>query len=428
LKNISSQQQANEPTPKTMKILIIDEFVPYPPNDGGKLRVYNLIRQISRDHEVSLVSLYRASAGDQHGVDHLRNFCTRIELVNRPKRSTREYRLLELRAALKREPIRNMEVRSEKLAQTIETLTKNEPFDAIDIQRPCMAPYVRSIASTCTSRKILTLYDVPYVQYRRMMKVERNWGMKRWLFMNWLFSKRATLKYARHFDKTIMVSDVDCTTLKQAQPDLDISIVPNGVDTTTYPPLAEQNPTPTLLFVGKMDYAPNVDSAIFFAQEIFPLIQQQIPEANLLIVGQKPRGVIQALASTNITVTGYVESVVPYYQRASVSIVPLRSGSGTRLKILESMAFGRPVISTSLGSEGLAVTHGENILIADTPADFAAQAVRLLSENALRKRLIANGRRLVETTYDWGMIARQLIQAYEETPGRHPTTKSNEKK
>jgi glycosyltransferase involved in cell wall biosynthesis len=163
-----------------------------------------------------------------------------------------------------------------------------------------------------------------------------------------------------------------------------------------------------------MNYLPNVDAAVFFCEEIFSLIKQRVPEAKLLIVGGNPRSSVQALASEDVTVTGHVDSVVPYYQQSRVSVVPIRSGGGTRLKILESMALGRPVVSTKVGCEGLAVAHEENILIADDPADFAAQTVRLLIDTDLRARLTQNGRRLVETTYDWEVISQRLLRTYDE--------------
>jgi glycosyltransferase involved in cell wall biosynthesis len=278
-----------------------------------------------------------------------------------------------------------------------------------------MAPYIKAISPNSRCRKILVLHNVAYVQYRRMMLVERNWRAKLSFFMNWLFLKRATLRHARRFDKCVVVSELDRDILKQDGPDLDITVAPGCVDTKSYPLLTDQPTTPTLLFVGKMSYSPNVDGAIFFCQEIFPLIKQRVPDAKLLIVGREPVSAVRALASDDVTVTGYVESIIPYYQQARVSVVPLRAGGGTRLKIPESMALGRPVVSTTLGCEGLAVTHGENILIADAPADFAAQTVRLLNDEELRRRLIANGRQLVETTYDWQVIAQQLLQVYDKT-------------
>lgn len=401
-----------------MKVLVVDDGVPYPPTDGAKQRVLNLMQHVSRCHDVSLVSLFWPGIGEEAGAEYLRTFCTRVELVPHREFSKRERRLRVVQGVLKREPRTNVLRHYQEMSDRIRSLTENESFDIVDIQLPWMVPYVEAISPTSRCRKVLTLYDVPYVQYRRMMAVERRWHIKRQLFMDWVFLKRALLKCARRFDKVILVSELDRDMLKRAGPDLDIAVVPNGVDTRTYSLLMDQPSTPTLLFVGGMRYVPNVDGAIFFCQEVFPLIKEQVPDARFLIVGSNPIRAVQALASDDVTVTGYVEDVIPYYRQALVSVIPLRAGGGTRLKILESMALGRPVVSTSLGCEGLMVTHGENILIADAPADFAAQTVRLMNEEGLRRSLIANGRRLVETTYDWQIIARRLLQVYDQTIDR----------
>lgn len=398
-----------------MKILVVDQLVPYPPTDGGKIRIFNLLKYLSRDHEVSFLSLFKPSEEEDNGANYLKKFCARVELVARPQYRKQEYRWRQLRGLLKGESPRNEIFWVEEMADKIRTLTEKEEFAIVDIQRPNMAPYIKAISPTSGCRKILTLHDVPYIQYRRMVSVERDWSAKRrLLFMDLLFSKRTILKYARRFDKCIMVSEHDGDTLKRAAPDIDVAVVPNGVDATAYRLLTSQSVAPVLLFAGRMNYHPNVDGAIFFCREIFPLIKQQIPDAKLLIVGSGPRDSVQALASEDITVTGFVESVVPYYQQALVSVVPLRSGSGTRLKILESMALGRPVVSTTLGCEGLKVTQEENILVADTPTDFVTQTVRLLRDESLRQRLITNGRNLVEGTYDWQVITGQLLHLYTE--------------
>ena len=398
-----------------MKILIVDQFLPYPPADGGALRVFNLLKQVSQYHEVSFLTLVNGSEEDRVNADYLRQYC-RVELVVRQFPSIQEHRRRQVRAILRREPMRNLIEYSEELAVKIRSLTERENFDIIDIQRPISAPYIHAISLTKRCRKILTMYDVPYVQYHRIMSSERNWNVKRRVFMkDWLFSKQAIVRYGRLFDKCVLVSQSDRDILKKAAPDLDIAVIPNGVDVGGYSLLAESSsPIPTLLFVGKMNYAPNVDGALFFCEEILPLIKQQVSDIRMLIVGQQPKSSIKALVSENVIVTGFVESVIPYYQQAIVSVVPLRSGGGTRLKILESMALGRPVVSTTLGCEGLRVTHEENILIADTPEEFARQTIRLLRDDQLRQCLIQNGRRLVESTYDWEAIAQQMLQIYDE--------------
>ncbi|MBN1874067.1 MAG: glycosyltransferase [Anaerolineae bacterium] len=399
-----------------MKVLFIDKLVPYPPADGGTLRVFNLLRYISQHCDVSLLTWHRPSEDEAGVADYLKSFCAHVEFVGKPVLTAREYRQRQFGGLLRCETVRSAVDYSERMASRIRTLTTNEGYDVVDIQRPEMAPYVKAISPNSHCRKILTLYDVPYVQYRRMMAVKPGWRAKlKFFFKDVLFLKRMTLKYGRYFDQYIMVSELDRRIIVQDNPDLNVVVIPNGVNTQDYTILREQQPiSPTLILVGKMNYLPNVDGAVFFCQEILPLIRQQVPDCKLLIVGQKPDTAVRALASDYVFVTGYVESVVPYYQDALVSVVPLRSGGGTRLKILESMALGRPVVSTTLGCEGLAVAHEKDILVADTPADFAAQTVRLLNDEALRQRLIVNGRRLVELEYDWRPIAKKLLQVYRQ--------------
>ncbi len=400
-----------------MKILIVTDFIPYPPTSGSKVRVFNLLKQVSRYHDVSLLALCRPSTVENDSVAHLEAYCTHVELVVVPWRSKWQRRLWALRWVLKREPLRNAYHYFDEVANRLNTLIETRSFDIVDIQRSYMAPYVDVIAPECRCRKILTLYDIDYTQYRRILSVERNFIEKIKLFYKGrLFSKRALLKYAGRFDTCVVVSDLDRDALQRAAPVLDVAVVPNGVDAAGYSLLRDWPETPTLLFVGTMSYPPNADAALFFCEEIFPLIKERVPDAKLLIVGRKPAAPVRALASADVIVTGFVESVIPYYERSSVSVVPLRAGGGTRLKILESMALGRPVVSTTIGCEGLQVTHNKDILIADTPTDFAAQIVRLLSDETLRKDLVTQGRQLVETRYDWKACAQQLMQVY-EAPG-----------
>jgi len=406
------------PAGELVKILAVDQFLPYPPVDGSSLREFNLLKHLSRCHDVALISLFRSSIGEDDGADYLRTLCSWVDLVPRRQLPRLERWMWLPRALLKGEPRKNLSLYSQAMVDRIRTRIEEDRFDIVDIRRSCMAPYVRAVPANSGCRTVLTLHDVPYVQHQRILSVERNWRVRWNTFKDWLFLKRATLKYARCFDKCVVVSGLDRDILQRDAPDLDIAVVPNGVDTESYALLAAEVATPTLLFVGKMHYPPNVDAVLFFCSEILPIIKQQIPDVKLLIVGRDPVEPVQALASEDVTVTGYVESVIPYYEQACVSVIPLRAGGGTRLKILESMALGRSVVSTTLGCEGLEVTHGENILIADSPAEFAAQTVRLLEDEALRRKLVTHGRQLVETTYDWQAIAQRLLRIYNELLGK----------
>jgi glycosyltransferase involved in cell wall biosynthesis len=168
------------------------------------------------------------------------------------------------------------------------------------------------------------------------------------------------------------------------------------------------------MFIGSMDYPPCVDAALYFCREIFPRIRHTISAAEFWIVGRNPGSEVLQLAGDGVHVTGQVDDVIPYYRQSTVCVVPLRAGGGTRLKILEAMALGRPVVSTTIGCEGLDVVDGVHLLIADTPEQFAEKTIRLLTDRQLYQDISANGRQLVVTKYDWNIITSHLTQIYSE--------------
>ena len=194
--------------------------------------------------------------------------------------------------------------------------------------------------------------------------------------------------------------------------DVPIFVVPNG---TALEPVRASVPDgpPELLFTGTMGYAPNRDGILWFVSKIWPLILSEVPDARLLVVGRRPDDSIRrlALSDERIKVTGEVPEMGPYFERATVVIVPLRSGGGTRLKILDAFAFGRPVVSTSIGAQGIDAHDGEQLLLGDEPGDFAKQVVRLLSDPYLRSSLSAKGRQLIDERYHWQTIAEQYLDA-----------------
>jgi glycosyltransferase involved in cell wall biosynthesis len=239
-------------------------------------------------------------------------------------------------------------------------------------------------------------------------------GLKKLGFiLKWWMMRGWESTYAQRFDHCLVVSQRDGELLRSANPALPLSVIENGVDTTTYQPLREASAGNVLLLVGTIGYPPNRDAVIYFCRAILPLIQRRIPDVELYVVGHVPPPEVQKLATrNNIVVTGSVPDVLPYYRQARVTIIPLRGGGGTRLKVLESMALGRPVVSTSLGCEGLNVVDGEHIMIADTPFEFAERVICLLQDKDLRARICDNAWQLVKTQYDWSVISRNLIAVY----------------
>ena len=221
-------------------------------------------------------------------------------------------------------------------------------------------------------------------------------------------------RFAQKFSRTVTVSALDRKLLLDANPRLKVDVVPNGVDTQALQLLPPAENGPVLIFVGNMDYLPCVDAVVTFHREVLPIIRNAQPDVSLWIVGINPRPEVRALEGDGVHVTGWVDDLRSYYQRSSVVIVPLRAGSGTRLKILEAMALGRPVVSTTLGCEGLEVIDGEHLFIADRPVEFAGRVLDLLRDRYLGQEISKRARELVVNRYDWNPIARKLEQIYTE--------------
>jgi glycosyltransferase involved in cell wall biosynthesis len=233
----------------------------------------------------------------------------------------------------------------------------------------------------------------------------------------WLESRalqRAERRYVQLADYVLTVSENNRASFAPYVDPRRISVIPTGVDTEYFQPGVLSGPVPeqpdTMVFTGSMDWMPNEDGVAYFVAKILPLIRAQIPEAVFWAVGRQPPRRLQALASDSVVVTGAVEDIRPYLAKAALCVVPLRSGSGTRIKIFEAMAMGKAVISTTMGAEGLPVRHGENIILADDPADFTRQVIQLMRDPQRRARLGRAARRLVEEHYGWPSVAARFDQ------------------
>ena len=215
-------------------------------------------------------------------------------------------------------------------------------------------------------------------------------------------------------DAHVVVSEREKVKLLERNPQANITVIPNGVDTSAFAYRESSSPGTTLLFVGSMDYHANVDAVIWFARSVWPAISRRFPALEFQIVGRSPGREIRALASGKIRVTGTVEDVRPFYAKALAVVVPMRVGAGTRLKILEAMAMGVPVISTTLGAEGIAVEHGKNILLADSEEQMIDALERVTNDCSFRRSLTQAARELVSRRYDWTSIGNQLYQTHSE--------------
>jgi sugar transferase (PEP-CTERM/EpsH1 system associated) len=396
-----------------MRILIISDYLPYPLIGGDRIRIYNLLRRVASRHEVSLAA-FLETPEDAEGVDHLQQICVRVETASLQRRSPLAHLPGLLRFALAGKPLELKFLQSEELVNKIKGLVSTMDFDIVQIEHAHMGLYLEIVPRNRRCKSILMFHNFAFQQYSRFFQVERRWDRKLRALLNSVAMGQWEPRYAGRFDRCTTVSEIDRRLLLKANPRLRVEVIPNGVDIQKYIPLPAETTTPTLLFIGNMGYPPCVDAVLYFSREIFPRIQRTINEAELWIVGRDPRPEVLQLNGDGVHVTGRVEDVIPYYRQSAVCVVPLRAGGGTRLKILEAMALGRPVVSTTIGCEGLDVVDGEHLLIADSPEQFAEKTVRLLTDQHLYRHISANGRQLAEARYDWDQIAGRLMGVYAE--------------
>ena len=277
-----------------------------------------------------------------------------------------------LRYALEGKPPELKLLRSEELISKIRHLVSTMDFDVVEIDLR-LGLYLEALPNDRRCKSILMFHNFTFQQGLRIFRYERRWGKKIRKLLDSIAMFQWEPRYAMRFDQCITVSEIDRDLYLKTNPRLQIDVIPNGVDVQKYTPLPANNASPTLLFIGNMGYSPCVDAMLYFCREIFPLIRQAVSGVELWIVGKEPLPEVLRLNSDGVHVTGQVEDVIPYYKQSAVCVVPLRSGGGTRLKILEAMALGRPVVSTTIGCEGLEVVDGQHLLIADKPANFAGR-------------------------------------------------------
>ncbi|MDD5066629.1 MAG: glycosyltransferase family 4 protein [bacterium] len=355
----------------------------------------------------------------------MKKYCKEVHTVTAHKISKFRHLPGIIKALFTGQPLDSKFVFYKPMVRIIQDILKRNKMDLIQIEHSFMAEYVKIIPKNHNIKKALTFHNICYVQYKRLFQTEKRFFRKIRNLFNWLAMETWEPRTAALFDKCITVSEIDKEMILKKGRNLNISVVPNGIDIQKFIRLAKTEKN-NLIFIGKMSYQPNEDAVLYFVHEIFPFIKEKISDAKFYIVGPNPPEEIIALAENkNIIVTGFVKNLTPYYRNSKVSIVPLRAGGGTRLKILESMGLGRPVVSTSIGCEGICVQQGRNIFIADDPSAFARRCIQLMSDKRTWNRITKNGRELVEKRYSWEKIGNELRLEYESMIQGPVTTRQN---
>lgn len=397
-----------------MNILLITPRVLYPVLSGAELRMYNLFMAVTRRHTVHWIGHARHDLAAP-AREHLATRFASVELFetdNRPvmvrKRSQLE-RFMEIwRAPIDYFDYFNCDGYWDDVQQAIARRVATSQCDVIYMFGWGMKRYVDRVADIPA---VFDIVDNPVVHTERRIKETSGLLGKARAIKELMMMRRMVERELAQVQDIIMVSGQDAAALRPLCPRSRITVVPNGVDSEFFRPgPADPNQAPVLIFTGVMSYGPNVSAMLYFCQDIYPLIRREMPNVSLLIVGRYPAREVEALHNPGdgITVTGGVDDIRSYFDRAALYVCPLRSGAGIKNKILEAWAMQKAVVATSMACEGIEVSPGTDVAVADRPEDFARQVLALLRDPAARERLATAGRDKVARQYSWDAAAQMV--------------------
>jgi glycosyltransferase involved in cell wall biosynthesis len=403
-----------------MRVLLLTQVLPYPPDSGPKVKTWNVLKYLAQRHEVTLVSFVR---GDQSAdVARLLRHCQAVHTVPM-ERGLLPDGLAMARSLITRQPWMMVRDDRAEMRRLVDRLVADTSFDVVHADQLNMAQYALRAPEAFW---VLDAHNALWLLYQRLAATMGP-GPRRWLLeRDWRLLKRYEGEMVRGFDAVLAVTEEDREALLEAAGvEREVVVIPIAVDTDEVQTVSRQPEASHILHVGTMYWPPNIDGIRWFIQDIYPLIRRRRPDVVLDVVGSRPPEDLRTLSGdgTGIDVPGYVGDLTPYLARAAVFIVPLRAGGGMRVKILNALAQGLPIVSTSLGCEGIAVTDEQNILIRDTPVEFAQAVLRLLNAPDLRSRLSRNGRRLAESRYDYRHACQPLDAVYARSNQQEPSVR-----
>lgn len=398
------------------RILLLTPQLPYPPHQGTSLRNFHMLKALAQVADVTLLSMTESE--NTADLTPLESYCHVLPPVPVPDR-TQSTRIGQLISSPL--PDMGLRLRSEAFVSALNEALRPDDYAAVQIEGIELASYIPQIRSAGPSARIvLDCHNAETELQRRARAVDRH-NPARWPAT--VYSTIQTGRLARFeswalgaSDAVLAVSEIDRSQLLKLLPagTVNITVVPNTIDVVEY----GQGETPSeeigydLVFTGKMDYRPNVDGVLWFAEKVWPALRESRPGITWAVVGQKPHARLDILrGKEGITITGFVPHIRPYLTEASIYIVPLRIGSGTRLKILEAMTAGLPIVSTRIGAEGFDVKDQLEMVLADTPEEWVENILRLLGDQKRRTEMGAAAHKFA-TRYDWRTIIPLMKEVY----------------
>jgi sugar transferase (PEP-CTERM/EpsH1 system associated) len=392
-----------------VRILTLISKFPWPLTDGAVIRDFNLLRETAKRHEVFLLCfLFKPS--DREQFDALRPFCKKIVGLNLVRTKVRTL-ANAAQSLVTADPFIIREYWRPEMANALEKFVDEEHIDVIHSHFLHMSQYVGHKRGAAF---VHDAHNLEHVLWKRMGRTTSNPFKK--AFIQTQFGKlvRRQQDVARASEKCVVLSDEDRAEYRRICPEADVTTVPNGADVEYWTPRDNVTEPASILYFGNLGWPPQADAAVYFHDKILPLIRRQVPDVKFYIVGQNPPESLKARASDRVIVTGFVPDMRDYVAKATVVVMPLRAGAGTKHRVFQALCMKKPVVCTAVAAEGIALTHGETALLADDPETFASATVSLLQDAALRQRLGERGRQLVLDRYDWRAIYERLEEAFQE--------------
>lgn len=396
-----------------MRILFLSQVLPFPIDAGPKMRSYFVLRHLAQKHEVTLLTFVRASDRSED-IAHLAEFCHEVHTVPLQRSRLADIKFLG-QSLMAQRPFLIVRDQIPAMYAKIHQLLASEQFDIIHADQLWMAQYALAARpESAKARLILDQHNAVYLIPKRLAEADSNPIKRRFLAREARLLTSHEPEVCDSFDHVVWVTEEDrkavATINKPTRHNrLSSTVIPICANPTQVKPVHWTGTKHRITFLGGLHWPPNAQGILWFADQVFPRIRAEVPEAILTIIGKSPPA---GLAKEGIEVTGYVEDPFPYLLETAAFIVPLHAGGGMRVKILDAWCWGLPIVSTTIGAEGIETKHEQNILIADTAEDFAQAVLRTFRDRMFAQQLGANGRQTVLEKYDWQKVYSAWDEVY----------------
>jgi polysaccharide biosynthesis protein PslH len=403
-----------------MRILFLTQIIPYPPDAGPRVKTWHVLRYlVGRGHEVTLASFVRPDELPHVPVLEQLGLTVYTVPIQRSRVADVGY---WLRSHLRQRPFLIERDDLPGMRQLVNRLTRENDYDVIHADQLTMTQFALDVQGG--GKRPFTIFDAHNAVWTiwARMRETAPWFLKPVYKIEEDRIKRYEGMLVERFSHTMVVIEPDREALLQGVKSeavnaarQRISVIPIAIDATVLQPIQRQPDSRNIMTLGSLHYPPNADGIRWFLNDVFPLIQEQVPDVTLTIIGKNPPADFVQAAETapeTITVTGYVPDLTPYMEAAVLMVVPVRAGGGMRVRLLEAFARAMPAVTTTVGLEGIMAEHGREVLVADDPVSFAVETVRLLQNESLQQQLAENGRHLAEKRYDWQVVLSQMDAVY----------------